>query len=762
MSFRTYFGCAPGALLASLLVALCVVAPPLHAQPIAPTTGTAATATTPAIDPGTLTRPEIRDLMSRLSDDEVRSMLLDQLDRGAVQATGARIGLVEQIEANADRVRDGLSEVLAATPRVPANLALLVTRLNESGGFGSAILALVIVLAGGLLARWLLRRRVRGQQERIAVQNAESGAFTSVAAFGSGFVWLLLELAGVVAFYIAAMALVLISWHEVTPLRPFLTTYVAAVAATLSVVAISEFFLPRRWPVYRLLALSDAATNRVKFFLVALAIVYAFGFATCQLLAQYGAEHLPHLALLITVGTLFTLGMIAMFLSVRGEIAVLIRGPSGGTGGWSYVRGLLANSWHVLASGYALLLWVLSISRLLIGNVATEDTSPGLLALGLFVAVPAIDIIAGHFLAAQCGNNSALAGAIRRTLRVILFVGATAIFLSLWGVDINRLEEAGVAGWLIGALIDTGVVALVGYAAWQLTRAYFDNLLANEMPEADDPEGTPRSDGEGGGAGASRAATLLPLLRSVAMATIALIGTLTVLAGLGVDIGPLLAGAGVIGIAIGFGAQTLVRDVVSGIFFLIDDAFRTGEYIDVGAVKGTVEKISVRSLRLRHHRGALHTVPFGEIATLTNYSRDWVIMKLPLRLTFDTDPQQVKKIIKRIGAEMQEDALMGQNLLEPPKSQGVLQMEDSAMILRVKFMAKPGEQFVLRRELLHRIRTAFAEAGIHFANREVTVHVAGGEATGEVVEQAGAAAARALLDQEAEAQQPGQPPADDR
>ena len=140
-------------------------------------------------------------------------------------------------------------------------------------------------------------------------------------------------------------------------------------------------------------------------------------------------------------------------------------------------------------------------------------------------------------------------------------------------------------------------------------------------------------------------------MRSFVFVTIAIMATLTALSSFGIDIGPLLAGAGVVGIAIGFGAQTLVRDIVSGVFFLVDDAFRRGEYIDVGAVKGTVEKISLRSLRLRHHLGPLHTIPFGEIATLTNYSRDWVIMKLPLRLTYDTDPEKVRKLIKkRIGA----------------------------------------------------------------------------------------------------------------
>ena len=107
------------------------------------------------------------------------------------------------------------------------------------------------------------------------------------------------------------------------------------------------------------------------------------------------------------------------------------------------------------------------------------------------------------------------------------------------------------------------------------------------------------------------------------------------------------------GIAIGFGAQSLVKDVVSGIFFLIDDAFRIGEYVEIDSLRGTVEKISIRSLQLRHHRGAVHTLPFGELKSLTNHSRDWVIMKLEFRVPFDTDLKLVKKLIKQVGANLQ-------------------------------------------------------------------------------------------------------------
>ncbi len=212
----------------------------------------------------------------------------------------------------------------------------------------------------------------------------------------------------------------------------------------------------------------------------------------------------------------------------------------------------------------------------------------------------------------------------------------------------------------------------------------------------------------------------------VALVTMIVAGIvlLTVLSSLGLEVAPLLAGAGVFGIAIGFGAQKLVQDVISGLFFLIDDAVRRGEYMDVGAVKGTVEKISIRSMQLRHHMGNLHTIPFGEIRYLTNFSRDWVMMKLKLRLAYGTDPERVRKLVKKLGQELLQHPEIGEKFMEPLKSQGVFSMEDdSAMIYRVKFMTKPGDQFVVRKTVYAAIHDRFEKEGIYFAHRVVTVKV---------------------------------------
>ncbi len=153
-----------------------------------------------------------------------------------------------------------------------------------------------------------------------------------------------------------------------------------------------------------------------------------------------------------------------------------------------------------------------------------------------------------------------------------------------------------------------------------------------------------------------------------------------------------------------------------------------------------VEKVSLRSFRLRHHNGPINTIPFGEVQRITNYSRDWVLMKLEMRVPSDTDLEKLRKVVKKVGQNMMEDPVYGPNFLQPLKSQGVNRMDDDgSFIIRVKFMSKPGEQFVLRREVFRRVQEAFAENGIKFAPKRVMVDTRP-EATEKEIAAAGAAA----------------------
>ncbi len=243
-------------------------------------------------------------------------------------------------------------------------------------------------------------------------------------------------------------------------------------------------------------------------------------------------------------------------------------------------------------------------------------------------------------------------------------------------------------------------------------------------------------------------ATLLPMIKKVLLITIIIMVTLIFLSSLGVNVAPILAGAGVLGIALGFGAQALVRDIFSGVFFLIDDAFRVGEYIEMGELRGTVEAVSIRSLRVRHHRGALHTIPYGELKSLTNYSRDWVIMKLEFRVPFDTDIKLIKKIVKKVGAKLKDNPDYGHHIIQDLKSQGVRRMEEFNMVVGVKFMAVPGEQWTIRRDSYQMIRDEFEKNGIVFAQRHVKVEVVSDRPLTEQEEEAAASAAQESVEQQ--------------
>jgi small-conductance mechanosensitive channel len=292
---------------------------------------------------------------------------------------------------------------------------------------------------------------------------------------------------------------------------------------------------------------------------------------------------------------------------------------------------------------------------------------------------------------------------------IILIVG------KLWGINLRNLTEAGFGAQIAANAVGFMLIVAFGYLAWEITNLVISRRLAREVPDGE-------SDAEGG-TGQTRIATVLPILRMTLQATIIIITVLLALSQLGFNITPLLAGAGVLGLAIGFGAQTLVKDIVSGVFFLLDDAFRLGEFITVGTTNGVVSKISVRSLQLRQDTGQLHIIPYGSMSQLTNNSRDWVTMKLRFTVPFDTDQEKVRKLFKKIGQEMMEVPELAEVLINPFKSQGAADVTDVGIVIRGKFSTVPGGQFIIRKEVYNRVQKAFEENGIEFARKEVRVQL---------------------------------------
>jgi len=304
---------------------------------------------------------------------------------------------------------------------------------------------------------------------------------------------------------------------------------------------------------------------------------------------------------------------------------------------------------------------------------------------------------------------------IQRAFRIVLVLVLCFTALKLWGIDLSfgRIMTARALNILI--------TLVLGFVLWEILKTRIDQKIKEELPDLD--EGADPEEG-GGGAGGSRNVTLLLLLKKFVLSVILVIIPLIVLSAIGINIGPLLAGAGVMGLAIGFGAQTLVRDIISGVFFLIDDAFRVGDYIEAGkGTKGKVEHISLRSLRVRSPNGMIYTIPFGSLGTVTNFSRDYIVTKLNFRVRYDTNIDKVRKIIKNINNELAADEEVAPFLLEKLKSQGIRELDDSAMVMRVKFKTIPGKQFVVRRKVFQRMQELFQKNGIEFAHRNVTVYM---------------------------------------
>jgi moderate conductance mechanosensitive channel len=703
---------------------------------------------TPAVEPTTLpkplTREALRDLLVQLSDAQVLDLLIAQLDKeiGAAPVANAD-GYIGEIEAEGAKLRQAWGRMLAAAPAVPTVPLFLANQLI--GDRPPAILLLILVLtavifAVGAAAEWLYHRLTR----KLRRQMTEARPQAALGRISYAMLRLGFDLLGLAIFTAATIAAFFVFYQGHVPVRLTVMMLVSAVFIVRLISLVSRFVLAPDAPPLRLVTVDDHAASFLHRRIVRLAAVGAGGLMTVDLLVLLGLD--PALAHLLgnIVAAVFVAMLIALIWRGREPVARLIRGgapqdlPEGAPASLR-LRHLMATVWPGFAILYVLVLWAMSeITDVLGYDLAAYA---GIWSLLLIIAVPLIDAGIGQIIKAYVETRHGLSGdeaqaygrVAHRAARILLIVGAVAIFAQLWGINLFDFQAGGIAERFVSALVDVGLTLLVAYVGWEFAKTAIDRRLAREAG----PSGPSEIGGEGGGQGASRLKTLLPLFRKFLMITLAVMVIMLVLSSLGVDIGPLLAGAGVVGLAIGFGAQTLVRDIVSGVFFLLDDAFRVGEYIEIGNIRGTVEHISIRSLRLRHHRGALHTVPFGEIQHLTNHSRDWVIMKLQFRVPYDTDLTKVKKIFKKIGAEMAADPVMGPNLLDPPKSQGVLEMDDSAMIIRAKFMAKPGEQFVIRRELYQRVQKEFEAAGIEFARRQVSVFVP----PGTPPEQAAAAAA---------------------
>ena len=213
-----------------------------------------------------------------------------------------------------------------------------------------------------------------------------------------------------------------------------------------------------------------------------------------------------------------------------------------------------------------------------------------------------------------------------------------------------------------------------------------------------------------------RAEAIASLLRSITTLCVAGIATLLVLAQLNINITPLLASAGVVGVALGFGAQSLVKDYLSGIFLILEDQFGVGDIVDLGPVVGTVEEVSLRVTQLRDMTGVVWYVRNGEVLRVANQSQGWTMAIVDVPIAYDEDLERVRELVEAVADEMDNDAAYDQMLLDKPAYAGVESVSGDAVIIRVTAKAAPEQQAAVTRILRERLKRAFDLAGVRLPN----------------------------------------------
>lgn len=284
-----------------------------------------------------------------------------------------------------------------------------------------------------------------------------------------------------------------------------------------------------------------------------------------------------------------------------------------------------------------------------------------------------------------------------------LMSGKTALSPALW-------EQ--LAGWLIS----TGLTLLIVAAlTWLALRAYiaaidsvFTIINANLRPGA-----ALRM--------TQRANTLSAILRSLGKVIILFIASMIVLSKLGLNVAPILASAGIVGVAVGFGAQSLVKDVISGFFILVEDQYGVGDVIEVGGQSGTVEKMNLRITQIRNQHGQLITVPNGEIKTVINHSKEWACAVLEVGVAYQHDPDHVITVLKAVGEELQVE--MPDKIMEPVEVLGMEAFKESEVVFKLTIKTAPLAQWAVARAYRRKIWYRFRDEGIEIPFPQRMLHV---------------------------------------
>lgn len=445
--------------------------------------------------------------------------------------------------------------------------------------------------------------------------------------------------------------------------------------------------------------------------IVGAVVAYAFGEVGFLL----GMSPVAHAALQKGIGLYIVAILAVMVVQNRRPVRAWLAGREDATGSVATLRKQAARVWHwaaclTLFCGW--LIWTLeqrdgagSFLRMILWTVIV-------VAIGRFARLALQGLLEKGLTAAEKDGNEfgPLAGRLRlyhralhRGLSILVYVLVMLILLEIYGLGgLNWLLTAPLGRRFLSALATVMLTILAAVAVWELVNGAIQGHMR-------------RLEREAMGTRAARLRTLLPLLRTTLIVTIAIISGLMVLSEVGVNIAPLLAGAGIIGIAVGLGSQRLVQDLITGIFLLLENAMQVGDVVKVGSLTGTVESLSVRTIRLRSEDGSVHVIPFSAVTTVTNMTREFSRAVVQVVVSIDENFDRVVGILRGIVAEMRTEPAWGGIILDDLEILGLQEIDNVAMSIRCRIRCTAFGRWSVGREFNRRMKVAFEAETVRLA-----------------------------------------------
>jgi small conductance mechanosensitive channel len=707
-----------------------------------------------ASDPRDELRAQLEALLQRLEDPAATRelagnvrLLLDALEAGgaieteAAAAEGDEIGealsrakpaaaellarIEEDLRRRLDAVRLAGQRVYRTSQTVPGLLTWARQALDEPDewqGFAQGALGIVALLGLGLLAMWLAARALRRAHHALVFREDDRLLSRWIMAL----FMILLRIVPIVVFALVVNALILLFQPDEI-VKVWLSAGVSAIVIVRLGLVLANALLSPGNSLARLVPLSDEAAHVLQRYAHWLLALGVYGLTLVSVLQWHGMPPTLRGALDRMIALALLASACWMVIRRRREVGASIARLAVDMPGFdrsSIPWRRIGSVWHVLAILYLCALWgVYTIGGApLFIDVLTTSTLSLALLIGLVITLRYVEGKATAVErpppaetteADQEEEEEALPrphpSALLIALRIAILVVAVLTFLQVWGLDTWNwfLRTDGGPGERITLIV---LIVAVIYLLW----LGINGLIARYIRRLEAEAGAARS--------VTRKRTALVVARNASFVALCVIGAMVILSELGLNIGPLLAGAGVIGIAIGFGAQHLVQDVITGLFNLIEDTFAVGDVVDLGGKSGVVEAVTIRTVRLRDLTGNVHTIPFSAIAVVTNMTKEFAFASFEIGVAYRESVDHVMQVIRGVAEDFRRDRAYRRVILEPMEMLGVDAFADSAVILKCRLKVRAGSQWMIGREFRRRLKNRFDELGIEIPFPHRTIY----------------------------------------